>query len=31
VTLEELIDAADEEMYEDKRAKASEIQPVWSI
>jgi diguanylate cyclase (GGDEF)-like protein len=31
VTLEELIDAADEEMYEDKRAKVSEIQPVWSI
>jgi diguanylate cyclase (GGDEF)-like protein len=30
VTLEELIDAADEEMYEDKRAKR-ESQPVWSV
>ncbi|HZB78859.1 MAG TPA: diguanylate cyclase [Actinomycetota bacterium] len=30
VTLEELIDAADEGMYEDKRAKQSR-QPVWSI
>jgi diguanylate cyclase (GGDEF)-like protein len=30
VTLEELIDAADEGMYEDKRAKRSR-QPVWSI
>lgn len=30
VTLEELIDAADEEMYEDKRAKRGS-QPVWSI
>jgi diguanylate cyclase (GGDEF)-like protein len=30
VTLEELIDAADEEMYEDKRGKR-ESQPVWSI
>jgi diguanylate cyclase (GGDEF)-like protein len=31
VTLEELIDAADERMYEDKRAKQQETQPVWSI
>jgi diguanylate cyclase (GGDEF)-like protein len=31
VTLEELIDAADERMYEDKRAKQHESQPVWSI
>jgi two-component system cell cycle response regulator len=31
VTLEELIDAADERMYEDKRAKQHEAQPVWSI
>jgi diguanylate cyclase (GGDEF)-like protein len=31
VTLEELIDAADERMYEDKRAKQQEEQPVWSI
>jgi PleD family two-component response regulator len=31
VTLEELIDAADERMYEDKRAKQQEAQPVWSI
>jgi diguanylate cyclase (GGDEF)-like protein len=31
VTLEELIDAADEDMYEDKRARVSEAQPVWSI
>jgi diguanylate cyclase (GGDEF)-like protein len=30
VTLEELIDAADESMYEDKRNKL-ESQPVWSI
>jgi diguanylate cyclase (GGDEF)-like protein len=30
VTLEELIDAADEEMYEDKRTKR-ETQPLWSI
>jgi diguanylate cyclase (GGDEF)-like protein len=30
VTLEELIDAADEGMYEDKRAKR-DAQPVWSI
>jgi diguanylate cyclase (GGDEF)-like protein len=30
VTLEELIDAADEGMYEDKRAKR-DSQPVWSI
>jgi diguanylate cyclase (GGDEF)-like protein len=30
VTLEELIDAADEGMYEDKRAKR-DLQPVWSI
>lgn len=30
VTLEELIDAADEGMYEDKRGKR-ESQPVWSI
>ncbi len=30
VTLEELIDAADEGMYEDKRAKHA-LQPVWSI
>jgi diguanylate cyclase (GGDEF)-like protein len=30
VTLEELIDAADEGMYEDKRGKR-EAQPVWSI
>ena len=31
VTLEEFIDAADERMYEDKRAKQQEAQPVWSI
>ncbi|MGH2680747.1 MAG: diguanylate cyclase [Actinomycetota bacterium] len=31
VTLEELIDAADEGMYEDKRAKRELAQPVWSI
>ncbi len=31
VTLEELIDAADERMYEDKRARQREPQPVWSI
>jgi diguanylate cyclase (GGDEF)-like protein len=31
VTLEELIDAADEAMYEDKRATRSETQAVWSI
>jgi GGDEF domain-containing protein len=31
VTLEELIDAADEGMYEDKRAKQRQPQPVWSI
>lgn len=31
VTLEELIDAADEEMYEDKRAKQHETKPMWSI
>jgi diguanylate cyclase (GGDEF)-like protein len=31
VTLEELIDAADERMYEDKRAKQHEAHPVWSI
>jgi GGDEF domain-containing protein len=31
VTLEELIDAADEEMYEDKRTRQQESQPVWSI
>jgi diguanylate cyclase (GGDEF)-like protein len=31
VTLEELIDAADEGMYEDKRAKRQEHQPIWSI
>ncbi len=30
VTLEELIDAADEGMYEDKRGKR-ESQPVWSV
>jgi diguanylate cyclase (GGDEF)-like protein len=30
VTLEELIDAADEGMYEDKRGKR-DLQPVWSI
>jgi diguanylate cyclase (GGDEF)-like protein len=31
VTLEELIDAADEQMYEDKRARQAEPQSVWSI
>jgi diguanylate cyclase (GGDEF)-like protein len=31
VTLEELIDAADERMYEDKRARQHEAQPIWSI
>jgi diguanylate cyclase (GGDEF)-like protein len=31
VTLEELLDAADERMYEHKRAKRHEAQPVWSI
>jgi diguanylate cyclase (GGDEF)-like protein len=31
VTLEELLDAADERMYEHKRAKQHETQPVWSI
>jgi diguanylate cyclase (GGDEF)-like protein len=31
VTLEELIDAADEQMYEDKRARQTETQAVWSV
>jgi diguanylate cyclase (GGDEF)-like protein len=31
VTLEELIDAADERMYEDKRARQSLSQTAWSI
>lgn len=31
VTLEELIDAADERMYEDKRARQSVSQTAWSI
>ena len=31
VTLEELIDAADEQMYEDKRARQQAPQTVWSI
>jgi len=31
VTLEELIDAADEQMYEDKRARPQETRAVWSI
>jgi diguanylate cyclase (GGDEF)-like protein len=31
VTLEELIDAADERMYEDKRARQSVAQTAWSI
>jgi diguanylate cyclase (GGDEF)-like protein len=31
VTLEELIDAADEQMYEDKRARQADSQAVWSV
>ena len=31
VTLEELIDAADEQMYEDKRARQSPTETAWSI
>jgi len=31
VTLEELINAADEQMYEDKRARPQETRAVWSI
>ena len=31
VTLEELIDAADEQMYEDKRARQNVTQTAWSI